>query len=605
MSSAPNAVTCNPLGGGVSRERAVLVNSDFQSAPIDDSLDAFCRAVLKVIAEFSPCSEDRLFIVAATRELGGEQSLGNLKKRLRAGLLQLIDKGAVEIQGEELVVTARGKSALEADAQAELAVEPIYDAEQTEIVTSIRRVITDDESSNSKAQSASSRREAKDESLEDREDSQITEDVARVLSDRGAKAPENDVEEEILDLAAELGGVEVVEDEADPVAEVTEGAAKSVLPKTEEIEETAKPKESASRPPQAYQSQSKTHPQTNVPERTKATERSAAFKRAVAALRAERLRTSTAPPAETYPEPDADVALQVSAMSADLPRVEVVPDEASEKIGEPDDTELVLTDGDMSVAAETIVEPETRELDGDASPDSSYEPPSDLFAKLAPKVSTSETERAEHNEPHPKFTWAGPKVEEQSGSLLGYLAENIPRRMRAHKTVEAEVRVAPTISQELVSNLVGQGSIETHEVQIAQAMSLRLSAPKGGFEIEPQSPETQWVWRNKQTQPENDLAAWRFALTPTRRGSHTLRLTFSYKEVGPDGLIADSALPDKVLDIVVRTNIGKFCAQAALWSLTLISGAALGVYFQSIEPEFAPIQRVFSQALELFHDLGS
>jgi len=138
------------------------------------------------------------------------------------------------------------------------------------------------------------------------------------------------------------------------------------------------------------------------------------------------------------------------------------------------------------------------------------------------------------------------------------------------------------MSPGLVSNLVGQGQTDIDEIEIAQAISLRLSAPRGGFEIEPQSPETQWVWKDKEAQSDNDLAAWRFTLTPTRRGANTLRLTFSYKEVGPDGLIADSALPDKVLDIAVGTNVGKFCAQAAVWGVTLVVGAALGAYFQPL-----------------------
>ena len=442
MSSAPNAATC-PSGGGVIRKRAVLVNSDIQTAPIDGSLDAFCRTVLKAIAELSPCSEDRLFLVAATRELGGEQSLGNLKKRLRAGLLQLIDKGAVEIQGEELVVTARGKSALEADAQAELAAEPIHDAEETEIVASIRRVITDDEANNSKVQSASSQGKAKGESLEEREDTQITDDIARVLSGRGAEAPEKDMEEEILDLAGELGGVEIVEDDINPAAEVAESAEDVELLNLDEVVDPPKARAAPRRPPKTYQSQHETHSQANVPERTKAIERSAALKRAVAALRAERLTTHNRPLAEPL---QTHRAGQPDVMKTSEPAAELPP-----------------------------------QLEGDVPSGSSHEPPRDVLAHLATETSVRETEGAKHNEPSPKFTWPGPKVEEQSGSLLGYLAENIPRRMRAHKTVEAEVRIAPIISQELVSNLVGQSRVKTHEVEIAQAMSLRLSAPMGGF----------------------------------------------------------------------------------------------------------------------------
>ena len=151
--------------------------------------------------------------------------------------------------------------------------------------------------------------------------------------------------------------------------------------------------------------------------------------------------------------------------------------------------------------------------------------------------------------------------------------------MRAQVSVEAEVRVSSTIVPEVAANPVGQGKARLHGIEVAQAMSLRLSAPRGGFIIEAQSPETQWVWRSK-SQSVNELAAWRFVLTPNRRGSNSLRLTFSYKEIGPNGLLADSALPDRMLDVVVSTNLPKTLTQVAVWVTTLIVGAALGAYFQ-------------------------
>ena len=88
----------------------------------------------------------------------------------------------------------------------------------------------------------------------------------------------------------------------------------------------------------------------------------------------------------------------------------------------------------------------------------------------------------------------------------------------------------------------------------------------------------------------DELAAWRFIITPNRRGSNCLRLTFSYKEVGPDGLLADSALPERMLDIVVSTNLLKALKQAAVWVTTLIVGVGLGIYF---EPAIQFIGRLY------------
>ena len=86
-----------------------------------------------------------------------------------------------------------------------------------EILASIRRIITDDEAG--QAKKATQQAQPEDESLEGEADSQIINDIARVLS---GSAPQTaaDEEEEILDLTAELGGLEIVEEE--DVVEITE-----------------------------------------------------------------------------------------------------------------------------------------------------------------------------------------------------------------------------------------------------------------------------------------------------------------------------------------------------------------------------------------------
>jgi hypothetical protein len=155
------------------------------------------------------------------------------------------------------------------------------------------------------------------------------------------------------------------------------------------------------------------------------------------------------------------------------------------------------------------------------------------------------------------------------------MLENIPRMMFTHIPVEVEVRLSTRNTPRLAQNLLGPGLPIFHDVNVAEAMSLRLSAPRGGFLIDPQCPETQWV-----SGPEEEFATWRFTVTPVRRGSNVLRLTLSYQRVGPGGLIANSSFPDKTVDIIVKANVGKICTQAAVWTSTLVAGAALGAYFQ-------------------------
>src|SRR5262245_48456262 len=138
-----------------------------------------------------------------------------------------------------------------------------------EILASIRRIISDDESNSAKL-SAAPQSQDDDEALEVSEgeaegeaDDKIINDIARVLSG-GAPAPVEAVEEEedILDLTAELGGLEPVEEEVQAVELVAEAEEPAPEPEflsepqeleaqPEPVEEEApQPAEAASREPE-------------------------------------------------------------------------------------------------------------------------------------------------------------------------------------------------------------------------------------------------------------------------------------------------------------------------------------------------------------------
>jgi hypothetical protein len=174
------------------------------------------------------------------------------------------------------------------------------------------------------------------------------------------------------------------------------------------------------------------------------------------------------------------------------------------------------------------------------------------------------------------YAWGERRAEFCHGPRFAWLIENIPRRMRAHVPVTAEIRVSSSMAPEVDVDPVGNGKHGLHGIDVAQALSLQLSAPEGGFVIETRSPETRWVWSSN-SQSVNELAAWRFIITPTRRGSKSLRLSFSYKEIGPGGLLADGTLPDRLLEVVVSANLPKALRRAAFWITPLIIGAALGI----------------------------
>jgi uncharacterized protein len=192
-----------------------------------------------------------------------------------------------------------------------------------EILASIRRIISEDDQK--PAAAAAPQNHQDDEGLEAAEgeaDDRIINDIARVLSGSGgnASAPEApveasmDEEEDILDLTAELGGLEPVEEamEAD-VVEMVEVVAEAVpveaaMDETLEVVQPAPALQVHAEPMPAPEPPAPVAP---PPPMSASDEAASALERAIAALRAGQLPTSfsefSATPAPVFqtqpPEP--------------------------------------------------------------------------------------------------------------------------------------------------------------------------------------------------------------------------------------------------------------------------------------------------------------
>ena len=108
--------------------------------------------------------------------------------------------------------------------------------------------------------------------------------------------------------------------------------------------------------------------------------------------------------------------------------------------------------------------------------------------------------------------------------LPGQFIHNIPRRMRVGALETAEVRLP-------------------HR-QGADAITVRLRAPEGGFLIDPLSSET---WQAKGD--GNGYASWQWSVTPQRRGRAHLHLITSAQTLAANGSRVDAALPDHVIEV--------------------------------------------------------
>jgi hypothetical protein len=174
----------------------------------------------------------------------------------------------------------------------------------------------------------------------------------------------------------------------------------------------------------------------------------------------------------------------------------------------------------------------------------------------------------------PRTAEGAAKRRERTKAVSGQLAENIPRTMKVGRPERVEIRIAKADAKALSEGLEGGGAAWTHDVTITKAMSVRLRAPEGGFFIESASPETQWI-ESQLGFASDDFASWRFLITPRTRGRARLQIIVSARTVGSDGVAAETALPDQVIEVKVRTNYGRALLRLFGWVLAAIAGGVL------------------------------
>ena len=318
-----------------------------------------------------------------------------------------------------------------------------------EILASIRRIISDDESSSARKPTASASHQDDEglEAVEGEADDQIINDIARVLS---AGAPPAEAEEDILDLTAELGGLEPVDAEMILVEAVVEEFPVEDLTPLEVLQADdlqaddlqaapAMPQPQAAAPAPQPQPQAKApEPVAPPPPLSASDEAASALERAIAALRAGQLPTSfaefsTAPVAQ--PEPQAFVP----EPQAFVPEPQAfVPEPEPELEPEPD---LVLTEFEVEMIAEETVAFEALEIEPDQAPAWETEAPSFTAAVErepeleAPRVNGSGAHQS--CAPSPSPLDASPRTLEDSVKdmlrpmLRQWLDENMARVLTA------------------------------------------------------------------------------------------------------------------------------------------------------------------------------
>lgn len=252
-----------------------------------------------------------------------------------------------------------------------------------DILASIRRIITDDDASQDQTETQAKAVQSEDEGLEGEADNQIIDDIARVLS-AGGDAPANE-DEEIMDLTAELGGLELVEDEPSELLEVAEAvdAAPEFVEITGEIDEVfeldevlpdvpepvadvfetlesaelaeppALPQEAAIPEMPPVPPLMPVEPASDQPKLSASEEAASALERAIAALKAGQSPSAAAPLTPSFTAPVAE------APFAETPEPELPPAEAQTGISPlPGDFPMAVPMGEQTPEEGTHLDPE-------------------------------------------------------------------------------------------------------------------------------------------------------------------------------------------------------------------------------------------------------
>ena len=334
-----------------------------------------------------------------------------------------------------------------------------------EILASIRRIISDDEQNPTRKPAAAAAPQSHQdnqglEAVEGEADDRIINDIARALSGgaANASAPEAPVEaameeeEDILDLTAELGGLEPVEEPmVAEVVEMVEMVAKAAP--AEAVAAEAPPPEAFQPAPATPQVQATPEPApapqppapvAPPPPMSASDEAASALERAIAALRAGQLPTSfsefTAAPTpafQTQPLPEPVTAPEpLAAVVEPEPELEFTPE-----------PEVVLTEFEPELIIEEPVVVEAVESEPELAP--AWEADASSFAAAVEREAMLEASRTNG---HHDYASAAPRTLEDSVKdmlrpmLRQWLDENMARVLRS--ALKDELKDNPTRFQQ-------------------------------------------------------------------------------------------------------------------------------------------------------------
>ncbi len=167
----------------------------------------------------------------------------------------------------------------------------------------------------------------------------------------------------------------------------------------------------------------------------------------------------------------------------------------------------------------------------------------------------------------------------EPAGFLVKLLENIPRKTRLARGEIVQIRLSKEEAAHLFARVPrrgahGQGG---EALPACRAVTIKLSAPEGGFFIETAAPETQWILNRQAGAGEEAFGTWAWAVVPNETGWQILSVSIFARDLDANGVSSDVRLPDQAIEVRVRGNFGRLFWGVFRALLLLAAGSALPV----------------------------
>ncbi len=166
-----------------------------------------------------------------------------------------------------------------------------------------------------------------------------------------------------------------------------------------------------------------------------------------------------------------------------------------------------------------------------------------------------------------------------SVALLTKILEQIPRKARVAVPEIVEILLSKEEAALVFGSLSRRGQPQqgAEAEPACRAVTVRLSAPEGGFFIEGIAPETQWLLDRPAFLGEEAFGTWAWTVVPDDSGSYSLHVSMSARDVDENGVAGDINLPDQVIKVQVRGNFWRGFGRFVRSVLLLLAGSGLTV----------------------------